>query len=129
MTAGIRINGDDYTLDGIQHVPMGDLFVLKSFTHDKGCGVSLKTINAMFDQLAVKAADSGFNPIDLLDDNVFLANMIGLVYLVRRSAGDQIKVQEAWDTPFDEIEFIDAAEAGEGDAPKGETLEPESTVN
>lgn len=124
MTAGLRIDGQDYTLDALREVPMGDLFVLKSFTHDKGYGVSLKSINAMFDDLAAKAAADQFDPMDLLDDNGFLANMIGLVYLVRRSAGDDLTVAEAWGTAFSAVEFLDDDEAEVVEAPKDETPEP-----
>jgi len=117
---GIRINGELYTLDALQKSPMGDLFALKAFTQAKGYGVSLKSINAMFDDIATKATDPTFESFDLLDDQSFLANMVGLVYLVRRSNGDKVTLDEAWDTPFNAVDLSGGEDSEAEPAPKDE---------
>lgn len=129
MGAGIKVGETIYTLDDIDQIPMGDLFVLKSFTHAQGYGVELKTINAMLTGLGEKANDPEFDSADLVGDLEFLANIIGLIYIVRRCAGEKITPADAWATPVQGWQFIDSDEDGEGDAPKGEAPPPVETVS
>ena len=88
---------------------------------DGSPGVSVKTISETFVRVGELAATEGFSPLDLLDDDVFIQNMIGVVYLARRKAGEQITVDDAADVSFNDIEFI--TEDDEEDAPLDEAAE------
>jgi hypothetical protein len=131
MGAGLSIAGTVYSLDDIDEIPMGDLFALKLFTKSQGYGVGVDTINAMLTKVGELAKDDEFDPSSLVSDLDFLANAIGLVYIVRRCAGEKITVQEAWNTPPKAFSFVDTDdEAGEVDeAPKDEAPKPDETVS
>lgn len=150
----LRIDGVEYSTDTVRQSALGDLFALKAYTLQKGCGVSIKTINATFRRVGAEAQaaaealrireDAGlppdpeaeFDTLDLLDDQEFIANLIGIVYLSKRGAGEKITLDEAWATKFNSVEFVDddAEEEPEPDDPKGSTgpveltAEPTSTT-
>lgn len=131
---GLRVNGELYELDSITDMPLGELFVLKLFTKSKGhpTGVSLKTINAMFDTLRSNSENPDWEPMDLLDDADYLVNMVGFIYCVRRSAGDKVSPADVWDTTtVSSLSFEDDEEAEVADdAPKDESAsEPAPNVS
>lgn len=146
---GLLIDGQNYSLDEIAEASLGDLFTLKVKTKALGYGVSLKSINEMFDRLSKKveaeaevdiqreerlAADPGadvsdlpaWDPMSLLDDEDYIVNMIGLVYLTRRIAGDDITVEQAWKSPFNSVTLAgpDDDELEEEASPKDEAAQP-----
>jgi len=104
----IRIGSETYSLeDSISQASLGDLFTLKVQTRKDGSpGVSVKTISETFTRLGEKSADPDFTGADLLDDDVFIENMIGVVFLARRNAGENITLEDARGVSFNDIAFI-----------------------
>lgn len=119
----IRVADETYSLqESVNGASLKDLYSLKVQTRKDGSpGVSVKTISETFVRIGELAATEGFSPLDLLDDDVFIQNMIGVVYLARRKAGEQITVDDAADVSFNDIEFI--TEDDEEDAPLDEAAE------
>ena len=66
-----------------------------------------------------RASKADFNPVDLLDDEGFIINMIGVVYLARRKAGEQVTFEDAGRAAFTDIEII----PDEDEAPKDDAAE------
>jgi hypothetical protein len=119
----IRVGSETYSLqDSVNGASLGDLYALKMQTRRDGSpGVSVKTISETFTRVGELAAGDAFSPLDLLDDDVFIQNMIGVVFLARRKAGEPVTVADASDVSFNDIEFID--EDDEDEAPLGEAAE------
>lgn len=131
MGAGIRISGEVYSLDNIDDISMGNLLALKLYTKALGYPVGLKSINAMLTHLGELAKDPKFDGSDLVEDEEFLANACGLVYIVRRCAGDEILPKDAFATPPKQFQFADTDEDGSGDdsAPKDPPPAAEPTAS
>lgn len=111
----ITIDGKSYELtESIGAAALGDLVALK-----KHSGVSVKTIKEMFEHTAELASDPSFDRFDLLDDEQFLVNMIGVIWLARRKAGEQIGMAEAEEISFQSVAFDFDEETAEP-APKDE---------
>lgn len=104
----IRVGSETYSLhESVNGASLGDLYSLKVQTRKDGSpGVSVKTISETFIRIGELAASDGFSPVDLLDDDVFIQNMVGVVYLARRKAGEQITVEDAASVSFNDIEFV-----------------------
>lgn len=124
----IIINGEAYSLtESVGGAHLGDLMALKlqSKTAEFG-GVTVPSIKAMFERL-----DDEITPetpaIDLLGDEDFLRNIIGVMFLARRRAGEELTYQKASQIGFndfnldfsdeDEVESDPKDEAA-GDAPE-----------
>jgi len=104
----IRVGSETYSLvESVNGASLGDLYALKVQTRRDGSpGVSVKTIAETFKRLGELAQDEKFTPLDLLDDDVFIQNLIGVAFLARRKAGELITVADASDVSFNDIEFI-----------------------
>lgn len=104
----IRVGSETYSLqDSVNGASLGDLYALKVQTRKDGSpGVSVKTISETFVRIGQQAASDDFSAVDLLDDDEFIQNMIGVVFLARRRAGEKITVDDAADVAFNDIEFI-----------------------
>lgn len=104
----IRIGSETYSLeDSISNAALGDLFTLKVQTRKDGsAGVSVKTISETFIRLGELSSRDDFTGADLLDDEVFIENMIGVVFLARRNAGENITLEDARGVSFNDIAFI-----------------------
>ena len=104
----IRVGGSTYSLqESVNGATLGDLYTLKVQTRRDGSpGVSVKTISDTFTRVGEAAAADGFNPLDLLDDDVFIQNMVGVVFLVRRKAGEAVTFDDAAQVSFNDIQFI-----------------------
>lgn len=116
----IRVGSESYSLqESVAGASLGDLYALKVQTRRDGFpGVSVKTISETFERIGELAAEGGLKPADLLDDDAFLQNMIGLVFLARRKAGESITVEDAGRVSFTDIAFeVDDDE--DESAPKG----------
>jgi hypothetical protein len=88
--------------ESIQHVALGDVLQLKKQSAADGePPVTVKTIQATFTRMREVTKTEGFNPVDLLEDDDFLRSMIGLIFVARRRAGEDITFEDAANTPFD----------------------------
>jgi hypothetical protein len=84
--------------------------------------VTVKSMQDMFNRMGELLDAEGAEPVDLLSDDGFLANIIGVVWLARRKAGErELTYDEAGDIGFGDISFPDDEE---DDAPKDEAAEP-----
>jgi len=117
-------------VDSLQGAALGHLMELKikSKRPDDGfAGVTVPSIQRMFMGLGELAKEDGFEEIDLLGDLEFLDSIIGLVFLARRKAGEQVSYAEVRDTlTFDSFSFVadpDEVEADPKDEPAGEPPE------
>lgn len=119
----IRVGSESYSLqESVAGASLGDLFTLKVQTRRDGfSGVSVKTISDTFSRVGELAAAGELSPADLLDDDAFLQNMIGLVFLARRKAGENITVEDAGRVSFTDIAF-EVDEDDEASAPKDEDV-------
>lgn len=113
----IRVGSGVYGLEeSVNDAALGDLLVLKTKTKTADfAGVSIKTIAEMFTTLGKRSSDDDFNPVDLLDDESFIVNMIGVIYLARRKAGESLTVEDAGRASFTDLEIMSDEE---DDAPK-----------
>ena len=104
----IRVGSETYSLqESVNGATLGDLYALKVQTRRDGSpGVSVKTISDTFTRVGELASADGFNPLDLLDDDVFIQNMVGVVFLARRKAGESVTVDDAGEVSFNDIQFI-----------------------
>ena len=107
----IRVGETVFSLEeSVSGAALGDLYALKVQTRKDGSpGVSVKTISETFKRVGELAQQEDFNPLDMLDDDTFLQNLIGVVCLARRKAGEQITFDDAAQVSFDEIGFEDDA--------------------
>lgn len=105
----IRVGSETYNLqDSVNGASLGDLYALKVQTRKDGSpGVSVKTISETFVRIGELAQAEDFETIDLLDDDEFIQNMIGVVFLARRKAGEQITVEQASNVAFNDLAFIE----------------------
>lgn len=114
-------------------VTIGDLMKLKVKTKTDGfLGITVKSIRAGFmrvGQAVQDAEEAGeeFDTLELLGDVEFLQCLQGLIYLVRRKAGEQLEPADAADVAFKSIRFEGLDDEGDGtDDPKApEPSEPE----
>jgi hypothetical protein len=96
----ISIDDTEYELfDSIGGAALGDLKVLKA------SGVTVKSIKAMFDQMEVIFRDGG-DTLDLLEDELFLDNIIAVIYLSRRKAGEDITLADAAKVSFQSVHLV-----------------------
>ena len=112
----LLVSGVEYdVVDSLQGAALGHLMELKlkSKRPDDGfAGVTVPSIQNMFVALGERAKQDGFQEIDLLGDLDFLDSIVGLVFLARRKAGEQVTYVEVRDTlTFDSFSF--AADADE----------------
>lgn len=121
----IRVGETVYSLeDSVNGAALGDLYALKVQTRKDGsAGVSVKTISDTFVRIGEAASEPGFNTLSLLDDAEFIQNFIGVAFLARRKAGEQVTFEDAGRVSFNDLQIIpevdeesDADPKGEGDA-------------
>jgi hypothetical protein len=124
----IVINGVPYSLEeSVGGAHLGDLMQLKMQSKTAGsAGVSVPTINDLFRRLG--DLPDGFRPVDLLDDEDFLANVIGVMFLARRKAGEKVSYQDASEIAFDDFHFEDDDDEVES-APKDEAVDEPEPLN
>lgn len=104
----IIIEGQDYgdIIDCVGRAGLGDLRDLKRHS-----GVTAKSIrdaiNWSIQQLPkTKAEAKKFDSLDLLENDVFLDNMIGAIFLAKRKAGEvDFRIEDAERMPFDSFHF------------------------
>lgn len=114
------IAGVEYSLESVNESSLGDLYSLKVQTKTKDFGgVSLKTIAHTFERVGQLAQEPGFETLDLLDDEEFIINIVGVVFLVRRKSGEAITLDDARAISFTEFELVDDDEADEVEIPLG----------
>ena len=114
------IAGVEYSLESVNESSLGDLYSLKVQTKTKDFGgVSLKTIAQTFERVGQLAQNPDFETLDLLDDEEFIINIVGVVFLVRRKSGEAITLDDARAISFTEFELVDDDEADEVEIPLG----------
>ena len=128
----IRVNGVSYDIvDALGGSALGDLLVLKLKTKTPDFkGVTVPFIQKCFADLGKKSeeAEAGgveFNPLDLLGDDDFLYSMIGLVFLAKRAAGEEVTVDEVKTTKFSDIQL----ESDEDDEEEADPKAPSAGVD
>jgi hypothetical protein len=84
--------------------------------------VTIKSMQEMFTSMGELAASDG-STLDLLADDAFLANMIGVIWLARRKAGEDLTYEQAGEVSFSDVSFVNDDD-DEDEAPKGEAVEP-----
>jgi len=105
------IAGVEYSLESINEASLGDLYALKLQTKSKDFGgVSLKTISDTFSRVGQSASDPDFETLDLLDDEQFIINIVGVIFLARRAAGENITLDDARAIPFTGFQLVDDEE-------------------
>ena len=104
----IRVGSETYSLEeSVSGATLGDLYALKMQTRKDGSpGVSVKTISETFIRLGQMSSSGDVSGVDLLDDDVFIQNMIGVVFLARRNAGEKVSFEDAAAVSFNDIAFI-----------------------
>ncbi len=120
----IRLHDQEYNLrDATSKAQLNDLMELKIKTRKDGrAGVDVKTIRAAFirmgeaftgakgdvedatDEQLSEAVQNAF--LELLSDDEFVQNFIGVMFLARRLNGETVTVQEAGAFAFSEIEWV-----------------------
>lgn len=149
----ITIEGKDYELGALHSIDLGHLVVAKVKSRALlGIGVSIPTLNAAFVRMGeilenyrtaleawqaehdaweeIPGSKRGPEPeepanptMDLLDDEVILANLIGLVFLTKRMAGERYTFEDAMHLEFADISLRDRPDEDDEDAedadPKG----------
>lgn len=117
----LRVGEEVFGLEeSVSGASLGDLYQLKVQTSRDGLpGVSVKTISEALTRAGERASEPNFDTLDLLDDEVFLQNLVGLVFLARRSAGQQVTFEQAAQVSFQDIELI-ADDTEEPELPKDE---------
>lgn len=115
----IRLGSEVFSLEeSVNGATLGDLYALKVQTRVDGSpGVSVKTISDTFIRIGERAQEPDFEQLELLDDDVFLQNMVGIVFLARRKAGHEITVADAGRVSFNDIELIADEAEEEAEAP------------
>jgi hypothetical protein len=115
------ISGQDYPLEeSIQGAALGDLLALKLQTKTEDFkGVTVSSIQKMFVTLGEQVSQPDFNFLDVLGDEDFLRNIVGLVFLARRKSGEQLTYEVASRISFTDIQLATEPEPEE-DAPKDE---------
>ena len=124
MTA-IRVGSETYSLqDSVSGAALNDLKRLQLQTKSEHLpsGVTPASIQSMFTWLAEQAAKEDFDGIALLGDVLFIDNLIGVMFLARRKAGEHLEVADAGDVAFTDIEFL--ADDKDDAAPKDEDVNP-----
>lgn len=118
----IRVGDSVYGLEeSVNDAALGDLLVLKVKTKTaEFSGVSIKSIAETFTAMGRRASEDGFTPLDLLDDEQFIVNMIGVVFLARRKAGESLTFEDAGRASFTDLEILSDEE---DDAPKDDAAE------
>jgi len=120
----IKLGDTLYSLEeSVNDATLGDLYALKMQTKTADfTGVSLKTLSTMFARFGDLSSNPDFNTMDLLDDEDFLINMTGLIWLAKRKAGEPVTFAEAGQVSFTQVQFVDEADADEdaSDVPLGE---------
>lgn len=102
----IIIDGEGYSLsDSVGGAHLGDLMALKlqSRTADFA-GVTVPSIQKMFKRLGETVSDD-MDAIELLADDDFLRNIIGVMFLARRKAGEELTYQKASEIAFSDFSF------------------------
>ena len=118
----LRVGEEVFGLEeSVSGASLGDLYQLKVQTRRDGLpGVSVKTISEALTRAGERASEPGFNSVDLLDDEVFLQNLAGLVFLARRRAGQPVTFEQAAQVSFQDVELIADESDDVGELPKGE---------
>lgn len=107
----IRINGTDYSLEEAMDATLGDLDSLETESARMwGDTISLVTINNCFIDLDERREAADFDPVELLADKSFKRTMIAVIWLARRSMGEEVTLAQAGQTKFSEFEFDAEAE-------------------
>lgn len=118
VTVKLVVNEVDYDLfDALGAAPLGDLIKLKRHN-----GATVRSMKAMFTRLDEISERDGFDPLDYLSDDDLLCDFVGLIYLTRRHAGEDITPVDAENVSWQDfhLSFDDdaPAEAGESTTPK-----------
>ena len=98
----INIDGYEYALfEAVGGAALGDLRTLK-----RELGVTVKSIKDMFADMSKTLKKKGASVLDLLDDDAFIDNMIGLIFLARRKAGEDITIADAEKVSFQNVTLV-----------------------
>lgn len=121
---GIRIGETTYDLvESVSGATLGDLKYLGRETVSKDYPkVTVKSMQETFIRMGELVQAEGASALDLLGDDAFLANIIGVVFLARRKAGENVTYDDAACVSFNDIAFVD--DEDEAEAPKDEAAEP-----
>ena len=118
------VDGTAYDItESLQGAAIGDLMKLKVKTKTpEFLGVTVKFIQDTFFALGDRMQnEDDFDPIELLGDEAFLNSAVGLIWLARRKAGEQLEISDAEATPFNKFSIepdVDELEEAVGDDPK-----------
>jgi hypothetical protein len=109
--------------ESVNGATLGDLYSLKVQTRKDGYpGCSVKTISDTFTRIGELANRDDFSPLDMLHDDDFIQNLIAVIFLARRKAGEQVTVEDAGQVSFNDIAFI--VDDEDDAAPKDEDVNP-----
>lgn len=127
----IRVGSETYSLiESVNNAALNDLYALKVQTRRDGSpGVSVKSISETFTRIGEASAADGFQSIDLLDDDVFIQNLIGLAFLARRKAGEHVTFEDAGQIAFNDIEIVSDDDDEDDPAPLEEAAESDLPVS
>ena len=116
----VLVAGVSYELESINEASLGDLYTLKVQTKTSTFpGVSLKTISETFKRIGDLAGDPDFETLDLLDDEQFIINIVGVIFLVRRKNGENITLDDARAISFTDFQLVDDEEEEVAEIPLG----------
>lgn len=103
----ISIQGTEYDLTAaVSAAGLGDLFTLKVKTKALGYPVTLRSINQLFVELAERAKDPDFDPMELLDDEATLLTFTAVLWLSKRKAGETLTFEDAGLISFTEFSLL-----------------------
>lgn len=120
----VLVAGVQYELESINEASLGDLYTLKVQTKTSTFpGVSLKTISDTFTRVGELAGNPDFETINLLDDEEFIINIVGVIFLVRRKSGENITLDDARAVSFTDFQLVDDEEDEGSEVPLGVAAE------
>ena len=100
--------------DAIGAASLDDLIALKRHN-----GATVKSMKSVFERLSKISDSEDFDQLDFLSDPDVLRDFVGLIYVVRRNAGEDVTPADAGATPWSDFQF-DFSEDVEDDAPKAD---------
>lgn len=109
--------------DAIGAASLDDLIALKRHN-----GATVRSMKGVFERLSKISDSDDFDQLDFLSDPDVLRDFVGLIYVVRRNAGEDVSPAEAGSTPWSEFMFDFSDDPEEPDAPKADAgAEPMTT--
>lgn len=120
----IVISGTPYEFaESVGGASLNSLMELKSTTKardPKGIGVTVESIEAAFTAMTERSQREDFKAVTLLGDEEFLLNIVGVMFLARKKAGEKVTFESCGDVSFQDFSILIDDDDLEDEAPKGE---------